>query len=132
MIKWISQLLIRNKCHWLQNSWVKVKEEAITLANPIKIYNKVIFTYIFPHVNSLVFPPFFSTVNDEVQYEIQIIALSMFIWIIAPLHNQINLWVCLFECFYMYMVSHTQINAAVFIRMHWAPDIYILLCIPKA
>lgn len=33
-----------------------------------------------------------------------------------------------FECSYMYMGSHTQINAAVFITMCGAPNIHILVC----
>lgn len=68
----------------------------------------------------------------NVQYEIQIIAPSMFIWIIVPLHNQINL-LSVFECFYMYMGSHTQINAAVFITMCEALDTHTLfVCLSRA
>lgn len=64
----------------------------------------------------------------NMQCEIQIIAPSVFIWIIVPLHNQINM-LSVFECFYMYMGSHTQINAAVFITMHGASDIHVLVCV---
>ena len=35
----------------------------------------------------------------------------------------------MFECFYMYMGSHTQINAAVFITMCGAPDRHTLVCV---
>lgn len=63
----MNQLIIRNKCHWIQNSSVTVKKGAITLASPINIYNKVVFIYMFPHVNSLVlFPPLLNNaVTDE-------------------------------------------------------------------
>lgn len=129
MIKWMNQLIIRNKCHWIQNSSVTVKKGAITLASPINIYNKVVFIYMFPHVNSLVLFPLFLIMlwPMNIQCEIQIIAPSMFIWIIVPLHHQIYM-LSVFECSYMYMGSHTQINVAVVVRMCGAPNLHILVC----
>lgn len=93
MIKWMNQLIIRNKCHWIQNSRVTVKEGTITLANPIKSIIRLFSHIFFSHINSLVFPPSPVLVLwlMNMQCEIQIIAPSTFIWIIAPLHNQINL-----------------------------------------
>lgn len=105
MIKWMNQLIIRNKCHWIQNSWVTVKEGAIILANPIKSIIGLFSHIFFSHINSLVFPtpPFLALWLMNMQCEIQIIAPSMFIWIIAPLHNQINLL-----SVFVWMFSHVH------------------------
>lgn len=48
MIKWLNQLIITKKCHWIQNSWVILKEGAIILANPIKSIIRLLSHIFFP------------------------------------------------------------------------------------
>lgn len=129
----MNQLIIRNRCHWTQNSWVTVMEGAVTLANPIKSIIRLFSHIFFSHVNSLVFfPPLFFPLLllMNLQCEIQIIAPSVFIWIIAPLHNQINLLsVFVWMFLHVHGITYSNKCSCVYYNVWGSRYIHTCLCV---
>lgn len=132
MAKWMNQLIIRNKCRWIPNGGVTVKEGAVTLANPIKsIIRLFSHVFFFPCKIFGVLPPSFLALwLMNMQCEIQIIAPSMFIWIIAPLHNQINLLsVFVWMFLRVYGITYTNKCSCVYYNVWGSRYTHTCLCV---